>query len=45
MNSERARRYLGRPIFCHQRLIVRTAKLAVSWSIPTLTQPALRVRS
>ena len=24
--------------------MVRTAKLAVSWSIPTLTQPALRVR-
>jgi hypothetical protein len=26
---------------CHQRRIALTAKLAVSWSMPTLTQPVL----
>src|SRR5215203_1268797 len=33
------------PISCHQRRIVCTAKAAVSWSIPTLTQPAWAARS
>jgi hypothetical protein len=32
--------YRTRPISCHQRRIVCTAKAAVSLSIPTLTQPA-----
>ena len=37
----------GQPIgeFYHQRRIVCTANSAVSWSIPTLTQPALAARS
>jgi hypothetical protein len=38
MSRERARGYRWRPIFCHQRPIVRTAKVAVSWSIPMLTR-------
>ena len=34
---------LRRPF--HQRRKVSTANTAVSWSIPTLTQPVLRARS
>ena len=37
--------YTGRTILRHHRRMVRAAKLAVSWSMPTLTHPALRVRS
>jgi hypothetical protein len=32
-------------MFCHQRRIALTAKLAVSWSMPTLTHPALLAMS
>ena len=35
----------ARPLCSHQRRMVATAKAAVSWSIPTLTQPALAARS
>src|SRR5262249_44338622 len=44
-NNSVACGYNGYPIFCHQRRIVATAKSAVSWSVPTLTQPAFAVRS
>ena len=30
---------VGRPICSHQRRTLATAKAAVSWSMPTLTQP------
>jgi hypothetical protein len=30
---------------CHQRRMALTAKLAVSWSMPTLTQPVLPAMS
>jgi len=33
------------PISCHQRRIVWTAKAAISWVTPMLTQPALLARS
>ena len=29
------------PTACHQRRIVSTANAAVSWSVPTLTQPVI----
>ena len=45
ISSEVAVRYLGLPISFHQRLIALTAKLAVSWVMPMLTQPSLRARS
>jgi hypothetical protein len=34
-----------RPIVRHHRRIALTAKLAVSWSVPTLTHPTLLVMS
>ena len=39
INSFLALRTSQRPILCHQRRIASTAKRAVSWSMPTLTQP------
>jgi hypothetical protein len=35
----------GLPIVCHQRRMLSTAKAAVSWSVPTLTQASFWARS
>jgi hypothetical protein len=40
-SSRSALGYSARPACCHQRRSVATANAAVSWSVPTLTQPAL----
>src|SRR4030065_688848 len=45
ITSVRARGYARRPIVRHQRRMLLTANAAVSWSIPTLTQPAFLVKS
>ena len=37
--------YADRPMRFHQLRMALTAKLAVSWSMPTLTQPSSRLRS
>jgi hypothetical protein len=37
--------YTWRPMFCHHRRNVSTANSAVSWSMPTPTQPVLVVWS
>ena len=38
-------RVAAAPTACHQRRMVATAKAAVSWSAPTVTQPASAARS
>src|SRR3954451_2319984 len=45
IRTRSARGYDRWPISDHQRRIDSTAKRAVSWSMPTLTQPRLQVRS
>src|SRR6266702_3312273 len=42
MSSRLAWGYWDCPTLFHQRRRLSTAKAAVSWSMPTLTQPALR---
>src|SRR4051812_3373651 len=45
ISSLLAEGYCARPIESHHRRMLATAKAEVSWSVPTLTQPALRAMS
>ena len=45
ISSRLAVGYCSCPTSVHQRRMLSTAKAAVSWSMPTFTQPALRPRS
>jgi hypothetical protein len=45
ISSRRARGYSLLPAAFHQRRIDSTANAAVSWSVPTFTQPAFAVTS
>src|SRR5229473_2778653 len=45
IKSRRASGYASRPIMLHHRRMLSTANADVSWSVPTLTQPAFCPRS